>query len=1271
MILFLSAISVIVTSVIFSLINLLSANALVGFFYRIFGFQSLPANWIQWIFTLVIHVLLFYFFQFILRRELFIIVNDTSHPLHQPLESLYSLLKNKGEGWPLYFLTPATIFHLLGLILVFLSRLNFTMWLLFGFLLIGFWALYIQGSPKRKEHLEQEIEEDNKVQKVPNIVDEGFSAIDFLEVLRNQDWFRDEVVFRIPWPGELPLDANPSWKASSIRFNEASDVYASDEEQKEFKESGAIQAIKKALLESATSTAQYYKHQAKVFSLLKSGLNEMDKPIHVLITTPVGSGRTTTNYIAAIYEALSRHRSVLIIFPDPQIGRVLYPQLESAIHRSEWHWHFSIATYWSDRVGPVVSDPNKSDLEFKLNPDILVLDIQTLHEKLLFDHKNWSGYLEQLGLIIVENMENYANIFGANASLVFTRLMRIANHYKSNPQILATAVQTASMESYFEQLFSLNPEEFSTRQIVDEDSRHKKKKQIIIWNRENFIVKRDQGNSGLYNFKDGVNRLMALLVKLGAKTVLLNKTTVICSPDVTATNQEVVKQLQFDLHQDIDFSVGNSMEAVYDHDAELSQAKPAQYDAAVVAGIPGSYLDIMHDLEHLGDDNQQEIIPIIIAIPDTPLQQYLSKKAPETISALVNPIESLLPKFNEIIQEKHLKAALGELSATRKEVGIWFGESGQKVLERMIEKKQLSVKQIPELIDNEVKYFEEYALEDQLLKRTTLLGIGSNEWELEVDGRLVTRYPGEQLGLTIFRNAVITFFDQRFQIMRVDPSTKKIFAERIEHALSTERAIRVNFHILDHHSEYDNDEIVPSGFPILYQTLALNSKEILVLDPKIVYIEELIFGYQSYDSYTYDEKGTKSKIEPPFQREGFDTRAFFLGIPGAEKIVLHTINHLIRAVLPMYLRGNPAYEIVELEKFSPLEDSPALMIYDAIPGGTGVADWFARGNNLKIVLASALDVLTTCPCTNGCRGCVEIHDCHLPGDDMKCQLDKIGATKLLGEILGIDTQQQIKHRVDKMEFAEEIFNIRKRIVEFIFPHKLDLMIEDVADLSVVDKLFGSAIGAYYPGTNEIRILPAKEQDVITVLAHEYAHNWQWKGSPGMSADLMDASKVPYYRGKLFIEGFAQFIEYKVADYYGFRNTMEEIHFRHYDEYAEGFQVLIWMQDNYGSMKVNEFIRTGKLIVNGTEISLEEMLERSKVKSRLKDWETRYKANPPDDDVVTEDHSDEDDDEDEKGGDHQEIGENSQDEVGQDDETGENGQSGEDKSSEAEESSGDK
>jgi hypothetical protein len=231
-------------------------------------------------------------------------------------------------------------------------------------------------------------------------------------------------------------------------------------------------------------------------------------------------------------------------------------------------------------------------------------------------------------------------------------------------------------------------------------------------------------------------------------------------------------------------------------------------------------------------------------------------------------------------------------------------------------------------------------------------------------------------------------------------------------------------------------------------------------------------------------------------------------------------------------------------------------------------------------------------------------------------------------VLGINTEVIIRHRIDRMALSEDIYHIKKTIIDFIFPHKLDLLIKDPAEIRVVDKLFGNAAGAYYSGTNEVKLLPAKEEDIIAVLAHEYAHNWQYNGDPGMSQDLMDPDNVPYFNGKLFVEGFAQFIEYKVADYFGFRNTMEQIHFRHYDEYAEGFQVLIWIQDNYGSLKVNEFIRTGKLIINNVEISLDEMLERSKVKSRLKDWETRYKANPPEDDIIIEEQNTKDNDNDE-------------------------------------------
>ena len=373
-------------------------------------------------------------------------------------------------------------------------------------------------------------------------------------------------------------------------------------------------------------------------------------------------------------------------------------------------------------------------------------------------------------------------------------------------------------------------------------------------------------------------------------------------------------------------------------------------------------------------------------------------------------------------------------------------------------------------------------------------------------------------------------------------------------------------------------------------------------------------GCREYKAFTY-ERSAAHILSPEMERPPFWTRAFVVGIPGAELKVIHTIAHLIRVALPLFLRGEPPFEVFEMQTCNLVENQPSLVVYDAIAGGTGVADWLGRGNNFQKVLESALSILESCPCESGCRGCTSIHDCHIPNSkSATCELDKIGTIRLLAEILGKEVDDLIKFRTKAIELSEDVHKMVQHLVDFVFPHKLGLEIEQPANIQVKPNLDSRFRGIYFSANNKVWVMPLKEMDMLMVLAHEYAHNWQWQGKNRMCAALMEASMVPYFDGKLFIEGFAQWVEYKVADYYGYRVEMDQIHFAHYNEYAEGFQVLRWIEDAGGAGKVMEFIRTGKLTLDGQDIPLERMIDRSGVRARLQDWKNRFETTPPDNDV---------------------------------------------------------
>jgi DEAD/DEAH box helicase domain-containing protein len=72
---------------------------------------------------------------------------------------------------------------------------------------------------------------------------------------------------------------------------------------------------------------------------------------------------------------------------------------------------------------------------------------------------------------------------------------------------------------------------------------------------------------------------------------------------------------------------------------------------------------------------------------------------------------------------------------------------------------------------------------------------------------------------------------------------------------------------------------------------------------------------------------------------------------------------------------------------------PTIVIYDAMPGGAGVAELGFEAADRH--LAATLESIEACPCADGCPSCVQSPKCGNGND----HLDKQAARALLGTLL--------------------------------------------------------------------------------------------------------------------------------------------------------------------------------------------------------------------------------------------------------------------------------
>ena len=146
-----------------------------------------------------------------------------------------------------------------------------------------------------------------------------------------------------------------------------------------------------------------------------------------------------------------------------------------------------------------------------------------------------------------------------------------------------------------------------------------------------------------------------------------------------------------------------------------------------------------------------------------------------------------------------------------------------------------------------------------------------------------------------------------------------------------------------------------------------------------VHVSTLAKAFKKIKFYTRENVGIGEIHLPP---EEFETEACALVLRpelvlrlgflrGGEAGCLQGIGELLQGLVPLFLRVDPGDIRVLAEVRHPHFCAPALILYDRVPGGVGLAERVFRTH--REILRAALGVATRCPCASGCPACVGPH----------------------------------------------------------------------------------------------------------------------------------------------------------------------------------------------------------------------------------------------------------------------------------------------------------
>jgi DEAD/DEAH box helicase domain-containing protein len=143
-----------------------------------------------------------------------------------------------------------------------------------------------------------------------------------------------------------------------------------------------------------------------------------------------------------------------------------------------------------------------------------------------------------------------------------------------------------------------------------------------------------------------------------------------------------------------------------------------------------------------------------------------------------------------------------------------------------------------------------------------------------------------------------------------------------------------------------------------------------------VHVATLAKAFKKIKFYTRENVGIGEINLPP---EEFETEATalvlrpelvqMLGLQrGGEASCLQGIGSLLQGLVPLFVRVDPGDVKVLAEALHPHFEAPALILYDRIPDGVGLAERMFRVH--REILQAAAELLERCACRTGCPSCI-------------------------------------------------------------------------------------------------------------------------------------------------------------------------------------------------------------------------------------------------------------------------------------------------------------
>jgi DEAD/DEAH box helicase domain-containing protein len=694
-----------------------------------------------------------------------------------------------------------------------------------------------------------------------------------------------------------------------------------------------------------------YSHQAAATGAVRRGEN-------VILATSTASGKTLA-FLLPVFERLEQDpaATALFIYPtkalaNDQLKTVQELERETGIGVSP-------AIYDGDTPGDRRPGIRKSSRIILTNP-------HELHQILPWHHQ-WNSFFRGLSFIVVDEAHRYRGVQGSHMAFLLRRVLRLCQHYGSNPCYIISSATLANPQEFAERLcgvpFTLVAGDGAPRgprQFVLINPYNEGNRQSSVHNEAADLITKCISHH-LQTLAFSGSRKMAELVALWAREWMVHyrkgRPDVLCSyragylPEERRAIEDRLKS--------------GDLRCVVSTNALELGIDIGSLDAVIMAGYPGTMMATWQQAGRAGRNGTLSAAFLIAG--GNPLDQYFMRHPDLFFGA---PLErAIIDLANPYILSGQILCAAAELPITGENIA-GFGPDAGPAIEALINER---------LISPTCRGFV-YSGSRRPHELVSMGSISRDSFRVIADGRTLETLDRNQAFREAHKGAVLLHQGEQYLVDSMD----------IVHGI-----IRVNRTDVD------------------YYTRPLKSVEIKVrevLETTKQQDTPVSFGEvevtEQYYAYKIIRKDALLGVEPlDLPPLSFSTRALWFSPPeGTEERIqtegydpdggLHGAEHAFIATMPMYVLCD-RWDIGGVSVPVHAETGePVVFVYDGYEGGIGLSE--KAYHLFSDITANALHLVEECPCEAGCPSCIFSPKC---GNDNQ-PLDKRATIRILQSLCG-------------------------------------------------------------------------------------------------------------------------------------------------------------------------------------------------------------------------------------------------------------------------------